>query len=115
MLFTLIFLSSNGCIFYQLEAAAVNLVAGEKPADVYSEIAVRYNNSLRTGLVHLIMPIWIAIDHLFPVQLILHKPNKKDKQKIFQAIAFLYWIFLASMENLFLGKTIYEPFFFTSS
>lgn len=27
---------------FQLEAAAVNLVAGEKPADVYSEIAVRY-------------------------------------------------------------------------
>lgn len=28
-------------VFSQLEAAAVNLVAGEKPADVYSEIAVR--------------------------------------------------------------------------
>ena len=27
---------------FQLEAAAVNLVAGEKPADVYSEIAARY-------------------------------------------------------------------------
>lgn len=27
---------------FQLEAAAVNLVAREKPADVYSEIAVRY-------------------------------------------------------------------------
>ena len=26
----------------QLEAAAVNLVAGKKPADVYSEIARRY-------------------------------------------------------------------------
>ena len=30
------------CAFSQLEAAAVNLVAGEKPADVYSEIARRY-------------------------------------------------------------------------
>lgn len=29
-------------LWCQLEAAAVNLVAGEKPADVYSEIAVRY-------------------------------------------------------------------------
>jgi DNA-directed RNA polymerase len=25
-----------------MEAAAVNLTAGDKPADVYSEIAVRY-------------------------------------------------------------------------
>jgi len=29
-----------------LEAAAVNLVAAEKPSDVYSEIAVRYSNFL---------------------------------------------------------------------
>lgn len=29
---------------FQFEAAAVNLVAGEKPADVYSEIAERYVN-----------------------------------------------------------------------
>lgn len=28
----------------QFEAAAVNLIAGEKPADVYSEIAARYNS-----------------------------------------------------------------------
>lgn len=26
----------------QMEAAAVNLTAGDKPADVYSEIAMRY-------------------------------------------------------------------------
>lgn len=31
-------------LFLQMEAAAVNLVAGERPADVYSEIAARYNN-----------------------------------------------------------------------
>jgi hypothetical protein len=30
----------NSCS--QMEAAAVNLTAGDKPADVYSEIAVRY-------------------------------------------------------------------------
>lgn len=29
------------CLFCQLGAAAVNLVAGEKPADVYSGIADR--------------------------------------------------------------------------
>lgn len=29
-----------------MEAAAVNLVAGDKPADVYSEIALRYINSV---------------------------------------------------------------------
>jgi len=29
-------------VLSQLEAAAVNLVAKEKPADVYTEIAVRY-------------------------------------------------------------------------
>ena len=34
--------SFDGCVC-QLEASAVNLVAGEKPADVYSEIAARYN------------------------------------------------------------------------
>ncbi|THF98927.1 hypothetical protein TEA_004809 [Camellia sinensis var. sinensis] len=31
-------------LFVQLEAAAVNLVAGEKPADVYSEIAARVHD-----------------------------------------------------------------------
>lgn len=30
--------------FSQFEAAAVNLVVGEKPADIYSEIAVRYKD-----------------------------------------------------------------------
>ncbi|KAE8665551.1 DNA-directed RNA polymerase 3 [Hibiscus syriacus] len=33
--------------FSELEAAAVNLVAGEKPADVYSEIAVRVHNIMK--------------------------------------------------------------------
>lgn len=28
--------------YSQMEAAAVNLTAGDKPADVYSEIAMRY-------------------------------------------------------------------------
>ncbi|KAH9806287.1 DNA-directed RNA polymerase 3 [Citrus sinensis] len=32
---------------HQLEAAAVNLVAGEKPADVYSEIAVRVHEIMK--------------------------------------------------------------------
>ncbi|XP_010273707.1 PREDICTED: DNA-directed RNA polymerase 3, chloroplastic isoform X2 [Nelumbo nucifera] len=32
---------------YQLEAAAVNLVAGEKPADVYSEIAARVHSIMK--------------------------------------------------------------------
>ena len=35
--------SQSGSVL-QFEAAAVNLIAGEKPADVYSEIAARYNN-----------------------------------------------------------------------
>ncbi|XVE63488.1 hypothetical protein DITRI_Ditri07aG0024400 [Diplodiscus trichospermus] len=45
--------SCNGLQHYaalgrdSLEAAAVNLVAGEKPADVYSEIAVRVHNIMK--------------------------------------------------------------------
>ncbi|KAE8700156.1 DNA-directed RNA polymerase 3 [Hibiscus syriacus] len=45
--------SCNGLQHYaalgrdNLEAAAVNLVAGEKPADVYSEIAVRVHNIMK--------------------------------------------------------------------
>lgn len=31
----------------QMEAAAVNLVAGEKPADVYTEIALRYSRVIK--------------------------------------------------------------------
>jgi len=38
--FTTLFTGIN--VLSQLEAAAVNLVAKEKPADVYTEIAVRY-------------------------------------------------------------------------
>ncbi|KAL2338549.1 hypothetical protein Fmac_012995 [Flemingia macrophylla] len=50
-------LLENSCVYYshlaginvncQLEAAAVNLVASEKPADVYSEIAVRVHDIMR--------------------------------------------------------------------
>lgn len=32
----------NNSLISQLEAAAVNLVAGDKPADVYSGISARY-------------------------------------------------------------------------
>ena len=35
-------------LWIQFEAAAVNLVAGDKPADVYSEIAARYVQSLQS-------------------------------------------------------------------
>lgn len=40
----------NGSADFQFEAAAVNLVAGDKPADVYSEIAERFANLIVLSL-----------------------------------------------------------------
>lgn len=37
-------------LFFQMEAAAVNLVAAEEPADVYSEIAARYGTRPRRNI-----------------------------------------------------------------